>query len=146
MPARAGPDLQTKFAYPGIARRLICMVYEFVLLAGVAFAAGLLFLVITGSITSTWLRHAFQAYIFLAIGLYFASSWHRRGQTLPMKTWKLRLIAANGGRITVPQAILRYVCAWPSLALGGAGIFYALFDRDRQFLHDRLAGTRIVSD
>jgi len=34
--------------------------------------------------------------------------------------------------------------AWPSLAFLGCGLLWALFDRDRQFLHDRLAGTRIV--
>jgi uncharacterized RDD family membrane protein YckC len=26
----------------------------------------------------------------------------------------------------------------------GVGLWWALFDRDRQFLHDRLAGTRII--
>ena len=30
------------------------------------------------------------------------------------------------------------------LALAGAGFWWALFDRDRQFLHDRLARTRLV--
>ncbi len=122
------------------------MVYEALLLAGVVFFAGLLFQVVSDGATNGWLRHAFQAYIFLVIGLYFGGSWRRRGQTLPMKTWKLRLIDANGGRISLRQAMLRYICAWPSLALGGIGIFYALIDRDRQFLHDRLAGTRIVFD
>ena len=87
----------------------------------------------------------FQLYLFLVIGLYFAGSWRRRGQTLAMKTWKLRLVGANGARITLRQALLRYVCAWPCLALGGIGILYAPFDRERQFLHDRLAGTKIVS-
>jgi uncharacterized RDD family membrane protein YckC len=122
------------------------MVYESLLLAGVAFFAGLLFLGVTGGTTNGWLRHAFQVYLFLVIGLYFAGSWRRRGQTLAMKTWKLRLVGANGGRITLRQAMVRYVCAWPCLALGGIGILYALFDRERQFLHDRLAGTKIVSD
>ena len=122
------------------------MVYEALLVAAVAFFAGLLFLIAAGGIPGGWLRHAFQAYLFLVIGLYFTLSWRRRGQTLAMKTWKLRLVGANGGRITLLQAILRYVCAWPCLALGGLGILYAPFDRERQFLHDRLAGTRIVSD
>ena len=122
------------------------MVYESLLLAGVAFFAGLLFLGVTGGTTNGWLRHAFQVYLFLVIGLYFAGSWRRRGQTLAMKTWKLRLVGANGGRITLRQAMVRYVCAWPCLALGGIGILYAPFDRERQFLHDRLAGTTIVSD
>ena len=121
------------------------MVYESLLLGGVIFFASLLFLSVSGGAQNGWLRHAFQAYLFLVLGLYFAGSWRHRGQTLAMKTWKLRLVGANGARITWRQAITRYVCAWPCLALGGIGILYARFDRDRQFLHDRLAGTRIVS-
>ena len=121
------------------------MVYESLPLFGVAFFAALLFLGATGANPSGWMRHVFQVYLFLAIGTYFVISWLRRGQTLAMKTWKLRLVGANGARITWRQAITRYVCAWPCLALGGIGILYARFDRDRQFLHDRLAGTCIVS-
>ena len=79
------------------------------------------------------------------IGLYLVGTWRRRGQTLAMKTWKLRLVGANGARITLRQAMMRYVCAWPCLLLGGIGILYAPFDRQRQFLHDRLAGTRVVN-
>ncbi len=121
------------------------MVYESLLLIGVAFFASLLFMVIAGDFTGGWLRHAFQLYLFLVIGLYFAGSWRRHGQTLPMKTWKLRLVGANGARISLRQAIARYLYAWPCLALGGIGVLYARFDRDRQFLHDRLAGTKVVS-
>lgn len=140
----AGADARTGPAYPSIKRRLICMAYEAVLLAGVAFFAGLLFLGVGGTSQSGWTRHAFQFYMFLVIGLYFIASWRRGGQTLPMKTWKLRLVGANGARITLRQAMLRYVCAWPCLLLGGVGILYASFDRHGQFLHDRLAGTSIV--
>lgn len=145
MPAAAGADARTSHLYPSIKRRLICMLYESLLVCAVAFFAGLLFLVANGSNPSGWLRHAFQIYLFLVIGLYFSESWRRRGQTLAMKTWKLRLVGATGVSITPRQAMLRYACAWPSLALGGIGIIYACFDRDRQFLHDRIAGTQIVS-
>jgi len=124
------------------------MVYELLLVFGIAFFAGLLFgllfLNATGTSPGGWLRLAFQVYLFLVIGLYFVESWRRGGQTLAMKTWKLRLVGASGARITLRQAMVRYVCAWPCLALGGIGILYAPFDRDRQFLHDRLAGTKIV--
>ena len=121
------------------------MVYESLLLSGIAFFAGLLFLGAACTNPSGWLRHVFQAYLFLVIGIYFVGSWRHRGQTLAMKTWNLRLVGASGARITLLQAILRYVCAWPCLALGGFGILYARFDRERRFLHDRLAGTCIVS-
>lgn len=121
------------------------MVYEALLVCGIILFASLLFPGAAGGVQDGWLRHAFQAYLFLVIGLYFTASWRRRGQTLAMKTWKLRLVGANGARITLKQALTRYLCAWPCLALGGIGILYAPFDRDRQFLHDRLAGTRTVS-
>lgn len=145
MTAQAGADAHTSYSYPSIKRRLICMVYESLLLCGVTFFAGLLFLGIGGGTQNGWLRLLFQAYLFLVIGLYFVGSWRRSGQTLAMKTWRLRLVGANGARISMRQAMVRYVCAWPCLALGGIGIIYAMFDRDRQFLHDRLAGTKIVS-
>ncbi|TAK71904.1 MAG: RDD family protein [Betaproteobacteria bacterium] len=121
------------------------MVYESLLLVGVAFFAALLFLGASGASPSEWTRHAFQVYLFFVIGLYFVASWRRGGQTLAMKTWKLRLVSADGARITLRQAMLRYVCAWPCLLLGGIGILYAPFDRQRRFLHDRLAGTRVVT-
>ncbi len=130
--------------YPSIKRRLVCMVYELLLLFGVAFFAGMIFIGAMGTASSGWLRHAFQIYLFLMIGLYFVWSWHNRGETLAMKAWKLRIAAADGSRITLRQAMLRYVWAWPCLALGGVGIAYALLDRERQFLHDRLARTRVL--
>ena len=145
MRGHAGAVVRTGYPYPSIKRRLICMVYESLLLAGIAFFAGLLFLGATGASPGGWLRHAFQVYLFLVIGLYFVGSWRRGGQTLAMKTWKLRLAGADGARITLRQATVRYVCAWPCLLLGGIGILYAPFDRERRFLHDRLAGTSIVT-
>ena len=120
------------------------MLYESLLLVGVAFFAGLLFLGVTGANPNGWTRHAFQVYLFFVIGLYFVGSWRRGGQTLAMKTWKLRLVGADGANITLRQAMVRYVCAWPCLLLGGLGILYAPFDRQRQFLHDRLADTKLV--
>lgn len=145
MPARADADARARHPYPSIKRRLVCLVYEALLLCGVIFLASLLFLGASGGTQNGWLRHVFQAYLFLVIGLYFTASWRRRGQTLAMKTWTLRLVGTNDTRITLRQAITRYLWAWPCLALGGIGLLYAPFDRDRQFLHDRLAGTRIVS-
>jgi uncharacterized RDD family membrane protein YckC len=62
-----------------------------------------------------------------------------------MQTWKLRLVSAtSGGEVTLSQALLRYALSWFSLLFFGAGFLWAIFDRDRQFLHDRLAGTRII--
>lgn len=76
---------------------------------------------------------------------YFIWCWLNGGQTLPMKTWRLRLISADGLPLRPLQAVLRYLIAWPSIMCLGLGLLWVFFDKDRRFLHDRLAGTKIVS-
>lgn len=131
-------------AASGIARRLASLVYESLLAFAIVFFAGLVFYGAASWELSGSVRNVFQIYIVVVLGIYFVWCWHRGGQTLPMKTWKLRLVSADGGPVSIRRATLRYVLACPSIALAGAGLVWAVFDRDRQFLHDRLAGTRIV--
>lgn len=83
-------------------------------------------------------------HVTLLLMAYFVWCWLNGGQTLPMKTWKLRVVDANGTPPRPLQAVLRYMLAWPSILLFGIGIAWALFDPDKQFLHDRIAGTRII--
>lgn len=78
------------------------------------------------------------------VGFYLVWFWRRDGRTLAMKTWKLKLVARDGSRPSLDQLILRFLLALPCFLVCGLGLFWALFDRDRQFLHDRLSGTRIV--
>jgi uncharacterized RDD family membrane protein YckC len=86
-----------------------------------------------------WLK---WLHVFIALGIYFTWLW-TRGQTLAMQTWRIIVLSADGSLPSRKQALLRYLWAWPSV-LTGIGILWALLDRDRQFLHDRLAGTRIA--
>jgi uncharacterized RDD family membrane protein YckC len=83
-------------------------------------------------------------HIFLVIGTYFVWYWTHGGQTLAMQTWRLRIVNVDGGPPELNQLLLRYLLSWPSLLLYGAGLIWACFDRDRQFLHERLSGTRII--
>ena len=81
--------------------------------------------------------------MFLLLMAYFVWCWLNGGQTLPMKTWKLRVINADGLPLRPLQAVLRYMLAWPSMLLFGIGILWVVVDKDKQFLHDRIAGTKI---
>lgn len=121
------------------------MAYELLLASAVAFFAALLFYGAASGRLSGLVRFAFQCYLFGTLGLYFICCWHRGGQTLPMRAWQIRLIDAEGGGVSMRQAVLRYVLAWGSLLALGAGFLWALVDPENQSLHDRLAGTRIVT-
>ena len=127
-----------------LARRGLALIYEMLLLAAVLFAGALPFLIFTRHMETAEMRPLFQLYLLVLCGGYFIWQWLRGGQTLPMKTWHLRLAALNGTPLTPRQAIYRYIFALLGLGLLGAGFLWALVDRERQFLHDRLAGTRII--
>ena len=129
---------------PGIARRLASGLYELLLLVALVFLATFPFLALFGDATLGWRRHVLQAWVVLVCGAYFAWFWTRGGQTLPMKTWNLRVARADGAPLTMADALRRYVMAVVGFFALGLGFLWALVDRDRQFLHDRVCGTAIL--
>ncbi len=124
--------------------RIAAMIYESLLVTAVLFVASFIIIPVVGELHAGWQRHLFQAYILGVLFTYFSAFWLRSGQTLAMKTWRIRLVQANGGTLTFKQAVLRFFLALLGLLLAGAGFWWALVDRDRLFLHDRIAGTRLV--
>lgn len=129
---------------PGILRRLACMFYETLLLIGVLALALVLPHFLVGAFAHRMATPAIvQAHFFLILLVYFLWFWSDGRRTLAMKTWRIRLVTRDGLPVRPAQALLRFLLSWPSIVLGGAGILWALVDCDRQFLHDRLAGTRL---
>jgi len=129
----------------GLRRRLASMLYESLLLLGV--------LSVTFMLPHLALGMAYEIvlpgpllflHVFVVMGIYFVWYWGHGGQTLAMQTWRLRIVSADGMPPSMKQLLLRYLLSWPSLLLYGAGLLWAFFDRDRQFLHERLSGTRII--
>ncbi len=128
-----------------LSRRAAALLYEALLVLALVFFAAFAYRDAAATVLSGWQRHAFQLYLFLVVGLYFVICWTRGGQTLPMKTWRLKLVSAQGAPVSMPRALARYVLAWLSVLGIGLGFVWAAFDREHQFLHDRLAGTKIVT-
>ncbi len=130
---------------PGLRRRLASMAYEALLLLGVLSVTFMFPHLLLGMSTRIALPGwALIIHVFLVLGAYFIWYWHHGGQTLAMQTWRLQLVTTRNTAPQFSSLLLRYVLAWPSIIYLFSGLIWALFDRDRQFLHDRLAGTRIV--
>lgn len=128
-----------------IGRRLASSAYETLLVVGVLFVSFLIPQVIVSVATGVGIAGPLLLlHVFCVLAAYFGWFWSRGRQSLAMKTWRLALVRHDAAPLSVGQALLRFALAWPSWLLGGAGILWALVDRDRQFLHDRLAGTRLV--
>lgn len=153
---------------PGIARRLACFVYEGVLLFGVVMVSGWFYSTLTQQRHAMSGRHGLQAFLFIALAIYFVAFWSRGGQTVAMKTWHIRLVDRHGQPVSQWRALARYLLAWlwfaPALTvvwLAGlrdlASIFgttaagviaYAMLawlHPDRQFWHDAVCGTRLIT-
>ena len=129
---------------PALARRLASALYELLLVVALMFIATFPFLAFLGDATHGWRRNLLQVWILSVVGAYFVWFWTRGGQTLPMKTWRIRLVRHDGAPVGTGRAIHRYLIAILGTAALGLGFLWALIDRDRQFLHDRLAGTALV--
>ena len=153
---------------PGVRRRFAAMLYEGVVLFGVLMVSGLLFSTLTDQRHALQGRLELQGFLFAVLGLYFAWFWVHGGQTVAMKTWHVRVVRLDGRPLGWRGALARYALSWmwflPALGVAGAlnlhssGEYalallagmaaYAILTRllpDRQFLHDRLCETRLVT-
>ena len=157
--------------YAGWWRRVFSLMYESLHTTVVLLAAAALFTPLLAWLGHTplldWLLRIWLATVLCA---HFVYTWIRGGQTLPMKVWRIRVVDAAGRGLRWPQAIWRFVIAlalWLGLPLAGYAslvdgrafspslaalaslwglvtVFYAWFDPQKQFLHDRLADTRLI--
>ncbi|WP_292989825.1 RDD family protein [Nitrosomonas sp.] len=132
------------FSFPGFWRQFISLIYEFLILLAIIFIASFIFHLIFRDTNAFYFIPLYQFYLLIIMGYYFIWFWTRGGQTLAMQTWKIRVVTVDGNRLNNRIAITRYLIAVIGVLFFGIGILWAFVDRDHQYLHDRLAGTRII--
>ncbi|HWU66241.1 MAG TPA: RDD family protein [Methylophilus sp.] len=128
-----------------LMKRYLAVVYEALLMLALTLALTAAYVMLVGDASHGWKRLGLQALLWLTMGAYFVRCWVVTGQTLASQTWKLKVVDRHGQLLSQQQAMLRYILASLLLLPAGLTLWWALLDRDHQFLHDRLLGSRMIT-
>jgi uncharacterized RDD family membrane protein YckC len=138
-------------ATAGLVRRLLALTYDSLLLLGVAFAYGVVVWALRKAAGDDLMEPLSGVsgalgllFLWLALASYYVLCWTTRGQTLGMKSWRLRVESLDGGHPRAWQAWLRCLLAPVSAAALGVGYLWCWFDRRHGCWHDRWTETRVV--
>ena len=111
MRSAGGHGAPTELPLASLSRRLAALIYEALLLFAVLVVAALPFAMITRAADAIAARPLLQIYLVAVAATYFVWQWRGGGQTLPMKTWRLRVVTRAGSALSLRQALSRFVFA-----------------------------------
>ncbi|MGH8312094.1 MAG: RDD family protein [Gammaproteobacteria bacterium] len=168
-------------AGPGLLRRWASGLYDALIVLAICILATFLVMPFTHSRAletlyahSGGLKVSYQVGLLILGYVFFGGFWTHGGQTIGMRTWKLRVVRLDGARLDWYRALLRYLgmlIPWLLLLLGSellmsavqspqalawrlagalallaalAAFLWPAFNRRRLAWHDRLSGTRLV--
>lgn len=133
----------------GVLRRLGAMFYDLLaILALMMVVTGALLPITGGEAISSerfgaW-EYAYRALLVAIVVAFFGLFWTRRGQTLGMLAWRLRVEREDGSLLSWGDVFKRLAAATVSLTLAFAGYLWIWIDRDRLAWPDRWTRTRVV--
>ncbi len=133
----------------GLLRRLGALLYDTLLLLALFMVATAIMLPLTGGEAITPAGHPALEFVYRAVLLvmlvgFYGLFWTRRGQTLGMASWRLRVEREDGSLLTWTDTVRRLAAGTVSLAAAGLGFLWILFDPERRAWHDRWTRTRVV--
>jgi uncharacterized RDD family membrane protein YckC len=127
----------------GFARRIAAAFYDALLLAALLMLVTLVLVAVQGQpLPPGNLVH--RLILLGTAAVFFGGFWKHGGQTLGMRTWRIRVELRSGADVDWPVALLRFAAALLSLATVGLGFLWILVDPEKLAWHDRIAGTRVV--
>jgi uncharacterized RDD family membrane protein YckC len=145
--------MNSEYQYPELWRRLAAMVYDFLLVVAVSIFYSAVTIALNVFITGhtegqriEW--GPFKPLVFLGwiltVIFFFCYFWRKSGQTLGMKTWRMKIINEENRYPTYSQGFIRCLIAPFSLLLLGVGYWWVFSNPERQTLHDQLSKTRTI--
>ena len=129
---------------PSLMRRFAAMLYDSLLIIALLMVTMIPMVVLNNgeAVGDRW--WTFPYMVTIVFGFFFGF-WRKAGQTLGMRTWRIKLIdQATGNTVSFSQAFIRFAVAIPSLAFFGVGYIWLLFDKEKLSMPDRASGTRLI--
>jgi uncharacterized RDD family membrane protein YckC len=127
-----------------LLRRLLIILYDSMLLVSIYFLLTMALLPITKGQAIASGNIFYAIYLLLIAYVYFGWQWTHGGQTLGMRTWKVKLISDSRNSIDWKKATIRFGLSILSWLLLGGGFLWALFNKDYKTLHDQFSATRLI--
>ena len=126
-----------------LLRRLVAIFYDSLLLIAVLFAATIILMPFTEGKAIEGENLLYLIYLTNWSYFFFVWQWTHGGQTLGMRTWKIKLFSMDSGPISWSVASKRFFLAIVSWLFAGAGFIWVIFDHDKFSFHDRYSGSRL---
>ncbi|MBT8442506.1 MAG: RDD family protein [Gammaproteobacteria bacterium] len=137
------PDSQ-RYPPAGLPRRLAAFIYDGLLVLGLLVIPTLVAIAMRGGESIPPGSLLFQLLLIVTAGGFFIWFWTHGGQTLGMRSWRLRVERQSGEPLSYRHALVRFLVGILSIAAGGLGLLWILIDPDKLAWHDRAADTRVV--
>ena len=127
----------------GLPRRLMALLYDWILLAAVLFVTTAILLIFRGGEAFAPRDPVYLLVLILTGSGFFGWFWRHGGQTLGMRAWHLHLVGTDNQPITWLQCGQRSLIALIGGSLGGLGYAWMLLDAAGRCWQDIASGTRI---
>jgi uncharacterized RDD family membrane protein YckC len=130
--------------HPPFYRRLGAMVYDTLLVFAILIIGTALLLLFTKGQAISAGNYYYQTYLLFLWLSFMVWFWTHGGQTAGMAAWRIRLVTQSGQPVSTKQALVRLLICFPSLAAGGLGLWWALWDRNKMTFYDRFSRTQLI--
>jgi len=149
-------QLRQAIVYPRavLLRRLASLLYDGFIVGAIWMLIGFILQLVVGPDTSQLIDGQVQTdpvldnilFVLMVVSCagFFLWFWTRGGQTVGMLAWRIKVVDLEDRNISVRQAGLRFLLAWPAFSLLGAGYLCLYIDAQGDALHDKLSGTKVV--
>ncbi len=128
-----------------LLRRLGAVTYDVLIILALALLTTV-FWTTAGVHEGSVLYPLYRAFLFTLIFLYYGWFWTHGGQTVGMKTWKIKLVRTDGVSFNWVHAASRSTAALVSTLLLGGGFLSALFHPQRATWHDDFSSSYLVPE